>query len=106
MIEQELREAVALLRDENLVWSEDFEVIREPLAGLLAKIAQLPTHQLDDELDAFLRPLLRFEPEPSTPADPLEAWIDTSTRELGIYRALSDKSPEFKEALKKLFDIL
>lgn len=106
MNEPELREAVALLRDEQLVWSEDFEVIRVPLAGLLAKIAQLPTHQLDEELDAFLRPLLSFEHEVTEPNDPLESWVQKSARDLGIYKQLSDASPEFKTAITKLFGIL
>lgn len=33
----EIEQAVALLRDDNLVWSSDFETMRKSLADLLEK---------------------------------------------------------------------
>lgn len=43
-----LRSAVNLLRDPNLVWSQDLESIREPLADLLDLIGQLPRTFIDE----------------------------------------------------------
>ena len=76
MLDAQIREAVALLRDDGLVWSPDFESIRLPLADLLEAIGRLPTHQLDDALDGLFIRLLCIEPD-DKPAgeDALEAWI-------------------------------
>lgn len=76
-----LRQSVALLRDNNLVWSEDFETLRQPLADLLDKIRQLPTHSLDDELDELAAALTGAHvPDPRL--DALEAWIEKAARVL------------------------
>lgn len=62
MLDSQIREAIAILQDEHLVWSEDMELIRGPLAALIAKIHTLPTHQLDDEMDELVLILLGAEP--------------------------------------------
>lgn len=38
MTKTEVQEAVKLLADKNLVWSADFEAIREPLAELMTAV--------------------------------------------------------------------
>jgi hypothetical protein len=38
---EKISKAIALLRDENLVWSFDFEIIREPLKKLLLTLIPL-----------------------------------------------------------------
>ena len=76
MLDAQIRESVALLRDDGLVWSPDFETIRLPLADLLEAIGRLPTHQLDDALDGLMIRLLCIEPDENERGDdPLEAWI-------------------------------
>lgn len=42
-----IRQAITLLYDENLVWSDDFESVRPQLARLLNKLWL--THQLNEE---------------------------------------------------------
>jgi hypothetical protein len=37
----EIEQAVALLRDDNLVWSSDFEAMRKSLADLLEKASDI-----------------------------------------------------------------
>jgi hypothetical protein len=102
MQERQLREAVALLRDDGLVWSEDFETIRLALADLLAKIAQLPTAQLDDELDELLARLLHTDHLPTKIPDALERWVKDGARELGIYQDATD-SPAFRDLVRRFF---
>lgn len=102
MQERQLREAVALLRDNGLVWSEDFEVIRLALADLLAKIAQLPTAQLDDELDELLARLLHADHLPTRTPDALENWVKTGAIELGIYSDATE-SPAFRDLIRRFF---
>jgi hypothetical protein len=53
-----LLELLKLLRDDQLVWSEDFESIRKPLLSLLTHIEQVDTHQFDDDVDAIAKALL------------------------------------------------
>lgn len=50
MLDKEISEAIRLLKDDNLVWSFDFELIRKDLCGLLEKILQNEYHWLEPEL--------------------------------------------------------
>lgn len=43
-------EALALLNDPHLVWSQDFEIIREKLALLMAKAWEMEYSGLEPEL--------------------------------------------------------
>lgn len=45
-----LAEAVNVLRDENLVWSSDFDSIREPLADWLANEMKFSLYAADKAL--------------------------------------------------------
>lgn len=98
-----LTEAVALLRDENLVWSDDFESIRRPLAELLTRIGQTPSHQFDEPVDEIVLALV--EPLNNVP-EPLEQWMLDASRQLGIYQQVAGKSETTRNALKKLFKLL
>lgn len=40
----DLKQAAGLLEDENLIWSDDLEAIRRPLAKLLHHLAPLGDH--------------------------------------------------------------
>lgn len=51
-----LVDAMSLLLDQDLVWSGDFDDLREPLAGLLFKLHSL--RLLDDEVEQMARLLL------------------------------------------------
>lgn len=63
MLDDEISRAILLLRDENLVWSSDFELIRRNLAGLLAKALQTEYHYLEPEIGDLALNLVR-EREP------------------------------------------
>lgn len=73
-------ELVRLLRNDTLVWSDELDAIRKPLADLLVKIDQSPSHQFDDEVDAivsaFITPTMRA-------LDPFEHWLTQSLSSLG-----------------------
>jgi hypothetical protein len=53
-------ELLRVLRDEDLVWSSDFESIRRPLVKLLETIEQTGSHQFDDQIDAIASGLLDY----------------------------------------------
>jgi hypothetical protein len=53
-------ELLRVLRDEDLVWSSDFESIRRPLVKLLETIEQTGSHQFDEQIDAIASGLLDY----------------------------------------------
>lgn len=48
--EKEIFDAINLLKDENLVWSSDFESIRKNLAFMLERIMQVEWRYLEPEI--------------------------------------------------------
>jgi hypothetical protein len=54
-------DALELLKDQNLVWSEDFESIRENLALLMAKAWEMEYAGLEPELGNLALNLVRGE---------------------------------------------
>lgn len=52
-------EALKLLNDSNLVWSEDFESIRKNLALLMAKAWEMEYAGLEPEIGNLARNLVR-----------------------------------------------
>ena len=100
---EDLTKTINLLKDEGLVWSEDMEVMRRPVAALLAKIAQTDTHQFDDELAAIADAMLNVADTPIGVPDEMEQWIQSGFRQMGIYNAMGIASPSFREAIRKLF---
>ena len=52
-------EALGLLKDDNLVWSEDFESIRKNLSLLMAKIWEMEYHSLEPEVGDLALNLVR-----------------------------------------------
>ena len=59
MIEKEINQAIKLLTDDNLVWSEDMESIRHNLAGLLTKAIQVEFNHLEPEIGDIALNLIR-----------------------------------------------
>ena len=57
--EREIFEAINLLKDENLVWSSDLEVIRRNLARLMERIMQVEWHYLEPEIGDLALNLIR-----------------------------------------------
>ena len=57
----ELAQAIKLLEDKNLVWSEDFERIRKHLADLLAKAERIEYAVLEPEIGDLALQLIRGE---------------------------------------------
>jgi hypothetical protein len=53
-------ELLRVLRDDNLVWSAEFESIRKPLVKLLETIEQTGSHQFDEQIDAIASGLLDY----------------------------------------------
>lgn len=97
-----LNEARALLLDNNLVWSEDFERIREPLARVLN---WEENDQREERRAIFALADAIVEAEVTAP-DPLEQWVWDAARQLGIVHNLAERSSAMAEALKKLFSRL
>ena len=56
---EEFSNALELLNDDNLVWSEDFEVIRKNLALLLAKAWEMEYSGLEPEIGDLALNLVR-----------------------------------------------
>ncbi len=57
----DVREAVELLKDENLVWSNDFESIRKNLGLLMAKASEMEYAGLEPEIGDLALNLTRGE---------------------------------------------
>ena len=57
--EREIFQAINLLKDENLVWSNDLEVIRRNLARLMERIMQVEWHYLEPEIGDLALNLIR-----------------------------------------------
>jgi hypothetical protein len=53
-------EFLRVIKDEELVWSTDFESIRKPLVKLLETIEQTGSHQFDEQLDEMASALLDY----------------------------------------------
>lgn len=56
---EEFAKALELLNDDNLVWSEDFELIRKNLALLMAKAWELEYAVLEPEIGDIALNLVR-----------------------------------------------
>jgi hypothetical protein len=56
---EELRKAIELLEDENLVWSSDFETIRKNLARLMAKSLEMEYAVMEPEIGDIALNLIR-----------------------------------------------
>lgn len=102
-MKQKLQEAIALLDDKHLVWSDDFETIRLPLSDLLERLRQSETTDFDDELDTLLHALLQIEYTDPVNTDPLLQWLDSATRQLQIVEYTASRSERTAAALKRLF---
>lgn len=103
-MDKKLAEATALLLDRNLVWSDDFETIRVPLANLLERHRFTASHFFDDELNELLTALGGDSIPPKI--DHLGAWADQARKELAIIQEASDKSAYLASALARLFAVL
>jgi cell division septal protein FtsQ len=57
--EREVFQAINLLKDDNLVWSNDLEAIRRNLALLLERIMQVEWHYLEPEIGDLALNLIR-----------------------------------------------
>lgn len=100
---EKLKEAVALLDDAHLIWSDDFEQIRLPLSDLLERIRQSGSKEFDDELDTLLGQLLQVEHTELDSDDPLLQWIESASRQLGIVEYAASRSERTAAAFKRLF---
>lgn len=58
---EEFAKALELLKDDNLVWSEDFELIRKNLARLMEKAWELEYAVLEPEIGDLALNLIRGE---------------------------------------------
>jgi hypothetical protein len=59
MFDNEISQAIQLLKDKNLVWSQDFEGIRLNLSGLLEKALQNEYHYLEPEIGEIALSLIK-----------------------------------------------
>lgn len=78
--ERDIFDAIALLKDENLVWSSDMECIRRNLAGLMERIMQVEWHFVEPEIGDLALNLIRDkerqldvrESDTTTESDPMQ----------------------------------
>jgi len=56
---EDFSQALELLKDDNLVWSDDFESIRKNLCLLIAKIWEMEYHSLEPEVGDLALNLVR-----------------------------------------------
>jgi Flp pilus assembly protein TadD len=59
LLSDDISQAVNLLKDDNLVWSGDFEAIRKNLALLLAKTNTIEYAELEPEIGDIALNLIR-----------------------------------------------
>jgi regulator of replication initiation timing len=57
--EREIFDAIQLLKDDNLDWSNDLEAIRRNLARLMERIMQVKWHYLEPEIGDLALNLIR-----------------------------------------------
>lgn len=98
-----LEEAIALLDDKHLVWSDDFESIRLPLSDLLERLRLSESKEFDDEIDTLLHALLQIEYTDEIANEPLLQWLDSASRQLEIVEYTASRSERTAAALKRLF---
>jgi hypothetical protein len=103
-MDKQLSEAIALLRDANLLWSEDFETIRLPLADLLERHRLSSSHFFDDDLYDILG-ALQGDAVPGS-IDYLGRWADQAKRDLRLIQDATGRSKYLADALTRLFDVL
>lgn len=103
-MDKELSQAIALLLDRNLVWSDDFETIRIPLANLLERHRFTASHFFDDDLAPLL--LALTGDQVPRPVDHLEAWSQEAKRHLSVIQDASQRSKYLAQAIAKLFDVM
>jgi hypothetical protein len=103
-MDKQLVEAIALLRDENLVWSEDFDTIRRPLADLLERHRLSAAHFFDDSLISLLSALQGDTIPPAV--DYLDKWADQAKKDLRLLQDATSRSAYLGQALTRLFDVL
>jgi hypothetical protein len=109
----QIDKAIRLLRDDNLVWDEEFEAIRHPLANLLDTATQFEYRHIEDQIDEIVTVLMKEEPTKKgswteedgelTIPNVLEEWDEQTKRQIYIYQALTEQSIETRKTLKKLF---
>jgi hypothetical protein len=99
---KEIDELIKILKDNELVWSHDFDAIREPLAKLLEKIAQLDTHQFDDNVSELATSLLSSNPV-SSAQDIRYSRTGEAAMYLGIMQLLAERDRQMGGALKRMF---
>jgi hypothetical protein len=110
---KEIDKAIRILRDDNLVWDEDFEQIRYPLADLLDVATQFEYRHIEDQIDKIVDVLVKEEPSKRaswteedgelTIPSVLEEWDEQTKRQIYIYQSLTEQSKATRQILKKLF---
>lgn len=110
---QQIDKAIRLLRDDNLIWDSDFEIIRHELANLLDVATQFEYRHIEDQVDAIVSVLVKEEPakrqawtdedgELTIPSI-IEEWDEQTKRQIYIYNALSEQSKATRKTLRQLF---
>jgi hypothetical protein len=99
---KEIDELIKILKNNELVWSNDFETIRQPLAKLLETIAQLDTHQFDENVSELASNLLLDNPV-SSAQDIRFSRTGEAAMYLGIMQLLAERDKQMGGALKRMF---
>lgn len=87
MLDDDISRAIMLLKDDNLVWSADFESIRKNLAGLLARAMQTEYYYLEPEIGDLALNLIREREthvrKSNTEQTPSALWHQNAIEQVG-----------------------
>jgi hypothetical protein len=97
-----INELLKLLKDNELVWSKDFEAVRGPLAALIERIEQVGTHQFDELLTELHTALLGANPV-SYAQDTRPSFTGEAGLYLGIMQLLVERDKQMGGALTRMF---
>jgi hypothetical protein len=100
----ELFIAIKFLKDDNLVWSDDFEAVRKDLAKTLETLVPYAP-LLEPELGDLCRAIIASPVEWDDPTIDLDAELAEVAGQLAIYREVI-KSNKMKTLIQRVFGLL
>jgi hypothetical protein len=100
----ELFIAIKFLKDDNLVWSDDFEAVRKDLAKTLETLVPY-SPVLEPALGDLCRAIIASPVEWDDPTLDLDAELAEVAGQLAIYREVI-KSNKMKTLIQRVFGLL
>jgi len=100
----ELFTAIRFLKDDNLVWSDDFEAVRKDLAKTLETVVPYAP-LLEPALGDLCRAIIASPVEWDDPTIDLDAELAEVAGQLAIYREVI-KNNKMKSLIQRVFGLL